>query len=226
MGRRTKNEDQRPSPAVSVLRTSDQVCSPFSNLRSSPGREDGYTLVIVVLTVAIMSIMMTVAVQTVEFQMRREREAELIFRGEQYVEAIRLFKSKYGRHPMRLQEIWEADPRVIRKKFKDPITDSEDWGLIFVGQEGRRIGPENAFPGTPMPTRTETFGKGGLVGDSPFETRDREGQKIGPIAGVHSKSCDESIKIYEGRTTYCEWQFVLREKGRGRGTASGPISAN
>ena len=49
---------------------------------------------IVVSTIAIMSIMMTVAVQTVEFQMRREREAELIFRGEQYVEAIRVFKGK------------------------------------------------------------------------------------------------------------------------------------
>ena len=97
---------------------------------------------IVVLTVAIMSIMMTVAVQTVEFQMRREREAELIFRGEQYVEAIRLYKIKYGRHPMQLKELWEADPRVIRKKWKDPITDSEDWGLIFLGQEGRRIGVE------------------------------------------------------------------------------------
>jgi len=180
------------------------------------GREGGYTLVIVVLTIAIMSIMMTVAVQTVEFQMRREREAELIFRGEQYVEAIRLYKMKYGRNPMRLQEIWEADPRVIRKKWKDPITDSEEWGLIFLGQEGRRIGPENAFPGTPNPTQTVTFKspRGGLPGDSAFGTRDRDGEKIGPIVGVHSTSCDESIKIYEGRTTYCEWQFVLRERGR------------
>ena len=124
----------------------------------SGGRESGYTLVIIVLTIAIMSIFMAVAVQTVEFQMRREREAELIFRGQQYVEAIRLYKAKYGRHPMQLKEIWEAKPKVIRKPWKDPITDSEDWGLIFLGQEGRRIGPENAFPGTPIATETARSG--------------------------------------------------------------------
>jgi len=189
------------------------------------GREGGYTLVIIVLTVAIMSIFMAVAVQTVEFQMRREREAELIFRGEQYVEAIRLYKTKYGRHPMRMKEIWEANPKVIRKQWKDPITDSEDWGLIFLGQEGRRIGPENAFPGTPGPTETVTFqgAQPGLGSDSPFGTRNKEGEMIGPIVGVHSKSCAESIKIYEGRNTYCEWQFVLRERGLGRGSTQ-PVS--
>jgi len=188
------------------------------------GRESGYTLVIIVLTIAIMSIFMAVAVQTVEFQMRREREAELIFRGEQYVEAIRLYKAKYGRHPMRMKEIWEADPKVVRKQWLDPITDSEDWGLIFLGQEGRRIGPENAFQGTPGATETVTFRgtQPGLGSDSPFSNRNREGEMIGPIVGVHSKSCEESIKIYEGRNTYCEWQFVLREKGQGRGPTGRP----
>ena len=192
------------------------------NFESEGGRrESGYTLVIIVLTIAIMSIFMAVAVQTVEFQMRREREAELIFRGQQYVEAIRLYKAKYGRHPMQLKEIWEAKPKVIRKPWKDPITDSEDWGLIFLGQEGRRIGPENAFPGTPIATETVTYrDRASPFGDEgSVATRNRDGEMVGPIVGVHSKSCEESIKIYEGRNTYCEWQFVLREKqGRGRGS--------
>lgn len=182
------------------------------------GREQGYTLVIVVMAIAIMSIMMGVAIQTVDFQMRREREAELIFRGEQYVEAIRLFRMKYGRYPMRLQEIWEANPRVVRKHWKDPITDSDDWGLIFLGQGGRRIGPQNPLGQTPQPTQTVTYGGGQSSEDdsSPFGSTGRDGEKIGPIIGVHSKSCDESIKVYEGRTTYCEWQFVFREDRGGR----------
>jgi type II secretory pathway pseudopilin PulG len=186
------------------------------------GRERGYTLVIVVMAIAIMSIMMGVAVQTVEFQMRREREAELIFRGEQYVEAIRLFRMKYGRYPMRLQEIWDANPKVIRKRWKDPITDSEDWGLIFLGQGGRRIGPQNPLGQTPQPTQTITYG-GGQPSDedtSPFGTTGPGGEKIGPIVGVHSTSCDESIKVYQGRTTYCEWQFLFREDRAG-GTGGG-----
>ncbi len=186
----------------------------------SGGGEGGYTLVIVVLTIAIMSIMMTVAVQTVEFQMRREREAELIFRGEQYVEAIRVFKARYGRYPVRLEEMWEANPKVMRQKWKDPMTDSEKWGLLFLGQEGRRIGPQNAFPGTPVPTETVTHQGTGSQFDeqSAFGGPGLEGEKIGPIVGVHSTLCEDSVKIYEGRSNYCEWQFVFREKGRGLGT--------
>ena len=190
--------------------------------REGRGGEAGFTLVMFVIIVAIMSIMMGVAVQAVSFQMQREKEAELIFRGGQYVEAIRLYKMKYGRHPMTLKEIWEADPRVIRKKFKDPITDSEHWGLVFVGQEGRPLNLQGrGRGGTPQPTVTPTPSptpppRGEDEGDTPLGS-----EQVGPIAGVYSTSCDESIKIWEGRNTYCEWKFVLRDQ-TGRGGRIGP----
>ena len=188
----------------------------------------GYTLVMLVITIAIMSIMMGVAVQAVSFQMQREREAELIFRGKQYVEAIRIYKAKYGRNPMRMKEIWEADPKVIRKKWKDPITNSENWGIIFMGQE-RQMGRQIVGPGdgTPLPTGTPGMG-GGVLGGGQRRNglpdgvqRNEEGELIGPIVGVHSTSCDESIKIYEGRTTYCEWRFFLEPDQRGGGRPGG-----
>lgn len=193
---------------------------PPAELRS----ESGFTLVMVVIAIAIMAIMMAVAVQTVEFQMRREREAELIFRGGQYVEAIRLYKKKYGRYPMRLKEIWEADPKVIRRKFKDPITGSESWGLVFQGQEGQELAgggrqQGRQAPGRAAPMATPTpsaFGSGPGAGLAP-----EEGERVGPIVGVHSTSCDDSIKVYEGRTTYCEWKFVYREDQGGGGQQSG-----
>jgi hypothetical protein len=155
--------------------------------------------------IAVMAIMMAVAVEIVSFQAQREREAELIFRGQQYVEGIRLYKQKYGRNPMRMKELWEANPRVLRQQWKDPITDSEEWGLVFLGQEGREL----AVPGgrgrgrRPTPTRTPIF------------EREREGgaggEKVGPIIGVYSLSTDQSIKIYEGRTQYDEWKFTLED---------------
>lgn len=195
---------------------------PNSEFRISNSREAGYTLVIFVMVIAVMAIMMTVAVQTVSFQMQREREAELIFRGEQYVEGIRLFRQKYGRHPMRLKEMWEANPKVLRRNWKDPMTDSERWGLIFVGQEGQEIGaPGGPSSGRPVPTASPTplfemdrdKGPGG---------DDGEGERVGPIIGVYSLACEPSIKIYEGRTSYCEWRFVLRdEEGAGRGQRGG-----
>jgi len=181
-------------------------------------REAGYTLVVLVMAIAVMSIMVMIALQTVEFQMRREREAELIFRGEQYVEAIRLYKQKYGRYPMRMKELWEAKPRVLRQKWTDPITGSEEWGLVFLGQDGRQVGGRGGRARGQRPTPTPT----------PVFSRQREGggEKVGPIVGVHSLSEKQSIKIYEGRNTYNEWLFVLDDQEQQRGARGGRGSGN
>ncbi len=201
----------------------DREASPGAgpNLSGLPRRrtEGGFTLVGLMVMVAIMAIFMGVAVQTVTFQMRREKEAELIFRGEQYVEAIRIFKHKYGRYPMSLKEIWEAKPHVIRKKWKDPITDSTNWGLVFLGQSGNQVGGGTPLAGgsgslptpTPAPSPTEApeGGGGGIGGAGGQGAR-------GPIIGVYSRSTDDSIKIYKGRTRYCDWKFVLEESERRR----------
>ena len=193
--------------------------NPKSEIRNPKLPEAGYTLVAVVMVVAIMAIMMAVAVQTVSFQMQREREAELIFRGQQYVEGIRLYRQKYGRYPMRMKELWEADPRVLRQAWTDPITGSDEWGVVFLGQEGQRVGGPGGptAPGQPRPqttpTRTPVFGDRGLGG---------RGERVGPIIGVHSLSTDTSIKIYEGRTQYNEWKFVFLEpEGANQGGAGG-----
>jgi type II secretory pathway pseudopilin PulG len=179
--------------------------NPKSEIRNSKSPEAGYTLVVFVMIVAVMAILMAVAVEVVSFQAQREREAELIFRGQQYVEGVRLYKQKYGRNPMRMKELWEADPRVLRQKWKDPITDSDTWGLIFLGQEGRELTPPGGRGRGRRPTPTRT----------PIFEREREGgsggEKIGPIIGVHSLSTEGSIKIYEGRQQYDEWKFVLKD---------------
>ena len=188
--------------------------------------EAGFTLAMFLIVIAVMSIMMGAAVQAVSFQMQREKEAGLIFRGEQYVEAIRLYKQKYGRHPMRLKEIWEADPKVIRKQWQDPITDSLDWGVVFVGQGGRQL----AGGGGPVPTGTPRFGGGTQNPNQPRQgsdptgaVRGPDGEMIGPISGVYSRSCDESIKVYKGRTAYCDWKFVLEEQQGGAGAGGQPV---
>jgi len=178
---------------------------------------------------AILSIMLGVAVQTVTFQMQREKEAELIFRGNQYVEAVRLYKQKYGRFPMTLKEIWKAKPRVIRKKWKDPMTDSLSWGLDFLGQGGRPIRP-GAGGRRPTPTPTPSAPPAGGEGFG------QPGQRRGPIIGVYSTSCKKSIKVYEGRKKYCEWKFDYKQQRQqgggsrpprgGRPPGSGPRGGN
>ncbi len=166
--------------------------------RASRSGEAGFTLIAMMVMLAILSIMMGVAVQTVTFQMKREKEAELIFRGNQYVEAIRIYKVKYGRFPMSLKEIWKAKPRVIRKKWKDPMTDSLNWGLVYL-DTGTKVRLPGATP-TPAPSPTPAVGTG-------------FGQptgRLGPIIGVYSRSREKSIKVYNGRRRYCDWKFEYK----------------
>jgi type II secretory pathway pseudopilin PulG len=198
---------------------------PNPEFRISNSNESGYTLVMFIIVIAVMAIMMAAAVEIVSFQMQREREAELIFRGEQYVEAIRLYRIKYGRYPMQMKELWEADPRVLRRKWKDPITDSDRWGLVYLGQEGQQVGG----PGTPRQgplgatparaTRTPSFGDQDQSPGRPGPGG--QGERMGPIIGVHSLSTEASIKVYKGRSTYNEWKFIFQEDEDARGSGQG-----
>lgn len=169
--------------------------------------EAGFTLASMVVIMAVMAIMLTVAVQSVTFQRQREKEEELIFRGRQAVEAIRLFRARNGRFPLTLKELVEADPRVLRKPWADPITGVADWVPVFLGQEGQVVagGPAGGSgapkEGTPAP--------------------DTEAR--GPIIGVHSRSCQDSIKVYDGRTRYCDWKFVFDPQKQGGGGGGGGV---
>ncbi len=186
------------------------------------GSEGGYTLVAFVVTLAIMSIMMGVAVQVISFQARREKEAELIFRGQQYVEAIRLYKKKFGRYPNSLKEIWMAKPRVIRKKWKDPITDSWYWGIVHPGQEGGKIGKGGGGPGSSFGTPTPTVTPTPFPTPKPGTPPEQLPMEVGPMIGVYSTSPEKSIKVWEGRTTYREWKFVYKEQKAGKGGGGTP----
>lgn len=170
----------------------------------------GYTMVFIVVALAVMAIMTTVAVQTASFQKRRENEEELIFRGQQIVEGIRLFRARHGRFPVVLEELVTIKPKVLRKAWKDPITGEQDWVPVFLGQDGAPPGGRPGAPGgrgapgaSPTPAPTPAGG-----GDAPMPKTDARG----PIIGVHSRSCDESIKVLDGRTRYCDWKFVFETR--------------
>lgn len=175
--------------------------------------EGGFTLAAMVVTLAIMAVFLTVAVQTATFQRKREMEEELIFRGQQMVEGVRLFRARFGRFPLSLEEMYKAKPRCLRKKWVDPITGKANWVPIFLGQDGQAGTPGR--PGGPpvAPTPTPRGGFGGGV-PSP-EAR-------GPIIGVASRSCESSIKLFEGRARYCDWKFVFDPQRQGKGGIQPP----
>jgi len=163
-----------------------------SGRRSGRGtpRESGFTLAALVVMMAVMAIFLTVAIESVSFQQRREREDELIFRGSQYVEGIRLFRARAGRFPVTVEELAKANPRVLRKVWVDPMTGKPNWAPVFLGEEGTTVAPTPNPSATPQPTPPRA-GKG----------------SVGTVVGVRSTVCQDSIKIYNGHTNYCEWKF-------------------
>jgi len=84
-------------------------------------QERGYAMAALLVAMSVMAIVLSTAMPVYQTVARREREAELVFRGEQYARAIALFQRKYGNQlPPDVDVL--IDQRFLRKKYKDPIT--------------------------------------------------------------------------------------------------------
>ena len=81
----------------------------------------GYNLVILMVMVTVMNVLVAVALPSWSTAIQRQKEKELIFRGLQYAEAIRVFQLRTGRYPVSLRELLENEPRAIRQLWTDPF---------------------------------------------------------------------------------------------------------
>ena len=157
-------------------------------------RQEGYNLVILVVAITVLNIMVAAAIPLWRTAIRREKEEELIFRGLQYAEGMRNFQRRFGRLPVRLEELVETKPRCMRRLWEDPITGKRDWVPIRVGvPDGGAVPPENPPDGD---GGQGTGGRDGNVG-------------LGPIRGVRSRSKGESVKTMFGQNRYDQWQFTV-----------------
>ena len=173
----------------------------------------GYTLIALMIGVTVMTILIASVLPLASAEAQRDREEELIFRGRQYAEGIRVFRRRFGRYPNTLKELFETKPRCIRKLWKDPMLNSMDWGLVSL-TSGAPV-PGAGVGGTglgraPTPTPTPSVpmgGAGGLGGPSP----------VSAITGVYSKSKKKSYLIYQGRDVYDQWRFTEQTLNMGPG---------
>jgi type II secretory pathway pseudopilin PulG len=68
--------------------------------------------------VAMMIIAAGAVVQTVAFEIKRDREEEMVHRGVQYARAIRSYYKKFGRYPTKLEDLESANnQRFLRKRY-------------------------------------------------------------------------------------------------------------
>jgi len=107
------------------------------------GGEEGGLLLVLMVGVAVMFIGVSVAAQAWSATWRRDSEEELIFRANQYVDAILAYRKDHGGHfPVDLEELMKIGPRqvrYIRKLFKDPVNPGGQWGLLYLMPSGNAI---------------------------------------------------------------------------------------
>lgn len=179
--------------------------------------EAGYNLVILMVVMTVMSILVAAALPAWTAVIRRDKEEELIFRGLQYAEAIRLFRNRTGALPTRLEQLIEVKPRCIRQLWKDPMTEDGKWLLVLDGAPGPTGGIQPIDPNF-------EGGAGGAVGDIAPNGPDEQGEvvAVGPIKGVRSRSKEDSFLKFDNRDRYDLWYFTVDLLNAGGGSVPGP----
>jgi type II secretory pathway pseudopilin PulG len=142
----------------------------------------GATLLLLLVMVVIMGLAAGMAGQSWRSTMQRAREAELLWRGQQYQKAIASYYSvRQGQQmlPTKLEDL-VRDPRFphvvrhLRKLYKDPMT-GEDWELVTDSSKQVIVGVRSK-------SDLEPFRKDGFP---------------------------KSLDKLKGKEAYNEWEFVF-----------------
>jgi len=236
-----------------------------SNKKRRP--EQGYILLTLMLFVTLLAIASLAWIEKFDFQIKRDREEELIHRGVQYSRAIRRYVRKFGRYPARLEDLESTNNvRYLRKRYKDPITGKDfkllrqnDVQMTFspgaasglapgspaaqagapgslnanpASPGGAQPGPvsagpqgqpgssdaqqtaDSSSPGADPSSQNPAAGSNGAAAGSPAAPQSGPGNPGGqafgglPIVGVASISKDKTIREFNKKSHYNEWQFV------------------
>lgn len=121
-------------------------------------RSGGYTYLGVLLLVLVLSMSLTGAMLVADTVRRREKEQELLFAGQQYVDAIRSYyeagEGGVSNYPRSIADLLRDTrfPNVrrhLRRPWRDPMTAGGEWDLI-IAQDGSIVGVRSRSTQTPL----------------------------------------------------------------------------
>jgi type II secretory pathway pseudopilin PulG len=118
--------------------------------RAAPS-ERGYAMAALLIMLSVMSVTLSMLLPAWGTMAKREREAELVFRGNQYARAVAMYQRSRGAFPPSVDVL--VNEKFLRKKYKDPMTEDGEFQIISVG--------------TPIPGQTTppaVPGRGGAAG--------------------------------------------------------------
>jgi type II secretory pathway pseudopilin PulG len=146
------------------------------------GSEAGFNYIGLMIVVAVTGVALLAVGEVWQVALKREREQELLFVGNQFRNALTLYYQSSApqgkRFPMHLDDLLR-DPRTpalrryLRKMYVDPITGKAEWGLI-------------------KGTGGEIYGVHSLSDDEP----------------IKNTGFEKSNRNFEGKTRYSEWIFI------------------
>ena len=112
------------------------TCSGKAEARRGTG-EDGYILLTLILVIALMAVVATTVIVPLKFEMQRDQEEEMIHRGVQYSRAIRGYYKKFGRYPVKLEDLDNTNNlKYLRRHYKDPMNKNQEFKLLHFGDPG------------------------------------------------------------------------------------------
>lgn len=151
-------------------------------------RQSGYSYVVVMFLVAVLSLVAARALRNTLTELRRAKEAELLLTGMAYRNAIRdYYENAPGTgktYPQTLDALLHDGRgtlirKHLRKRFRDPVTGSKDWGLVYLDEKNDQI-----------------IGVYSLAEQRPIK---RDG-------------FPDALKTFVNAGSYRDWQFIYKQK--------------
>jgi type II secretory pathway pseudopilin PulG len=167
-------------------------------------RELGYAMAGLLVAIAVMGLLLSLAMPTWENLIKREKEAELVFRGGQYARAITLYGEQFaGAFPPNIETLVEG--RFLRKAYADPMLKDGEFELVTPSTL-------QDLPG--FDATVEEDGVREELNRTPFSQAAREqNEDGGPVMGVRSRSTEASLMELNGLSNYADWIFTPSAAG-------------
>jgi type II secretory pathway pseudopilin PulG len=127
--------------------------------------------------IAVMIILSTVAAQKWSDVIRRDNEAEMMFRAQDLVRGIKRFQNDKGRLPTSWDELKEPGQKgqyFIRHLWKDPLVKGGKWQIVYASPQGGIIDPS-------APTVDPGAATGAFPSASPGRASGRTGAATGSL---------------------------------------------
>lgn len=134
------------------------VAVPYDS-KTPAARQRGVTYLAVIFAVAVLGLLSAATGQVWQTAAKREKEAELLFIGNQFRQAIGAYYERSPgatkEYPEKLEDLladnrFPMPQRHLRRLYRDPMTGTTEWGLLRAA--GRIVGVHSQSAARPLRT--------------------------------------------------------------------------